>query len=416
MIGKKLYYYRKLRGLTQEQLAYGICSIPHLSKIENGHETPSTEILEHLSNRLGITLGDITSIGETDSVDVELLNWYNAICRRDKKEAFRLFTHLTKTIISIQDPVIQIKYKIFVLGYYLLQCEFDKADPMIKGLQNLRKKLSPELAYYYYVFVGLYCYLKEDYAEALNVYEQAEKIWNDHKINDPDIFYHLALTNMHLNRSFISIRYSELALELFNKNFDYVRSMQCQLLLGVNLTRISNFDQAEKHLIHCLQVSERLSNPELLGTSYRNLGYLYFKQSDDMKAIQYYKSSLELTTNEADLAVTYYYLARSYTRLKDYDPAQEWIERGIELTNRLDLKELHMHLQFLQYQIDHSYTTDLESILKEEIIPYFKKRKNWHYVAKYAEILADYYSSQYKYKHASQYYSLVNQSIKNIYS
>lgn len=42
------------RGYTQEQLSFGICTTPSLSRIENGAQTPGKHILDALFERLGI--------------------------------------------------------------------------------------------------------------------------------------------------------------------------------------------------------------------------------------------------------------------------------------------------------------------------------------------------------------------------
>lgn len=46
---------RKERGLTQEQLAEGICSPVSVSRIENGRQTPSKAVLDALMDRLGMS-------------------------------------------------------------------------------------------------------------------------------------------------------------------------------------------------------------------------------------------------------------------------------------------------------------------------------------------------------------------------
>lgn len=48
---------RQSRGLTQEELAFGICSVSSLSKIENGRQTPHYRTFEALLERLGIQTG-----------------------------------------------------------------------------------------------------------------------------------------------------------------------------------------------------------------------------------------------------------------------------------------------------------------------------------------------------------------------
>ncbi|MGV3463661.1 MAG: helix-turn-helix domain-containing protein [Heyndrickxia sp.] len=55
-IGKKIREARKLRGMTLEELAKGICSLGKMSQIENGHRPITDEELAKLSERLGFPM------------------------------------------------------------------------------------------------------------------------------------------------------------------------------------------------------------------------------------------------------------------------------------------------------------------------------------------------------------------------
>ena len=51
-IGKTIAYLRKLRKLTQQQLADGICTREYIRKLENGYNQPTIYIIDLLSQRL----------------------------------------------------------------------------------------------------------------------------------------------------------------------------------------------------------------------------------------------------------------------------------------------------------------------------------------------------------------------------
>ena len=56
-IGENIFYWRKLKGIKQEDLAQQIgISSAALSNIENGNSNPSIERLESIANALGIEL------------------------------------------------------------------------------------------------------------------------------------------------------------------------------------------------------------------------------------------------------------------------------------------------------------------------------------------------------------------------
>ncbi len=52
-IGRVIHTARKNAGLTQKELAEGICTIKHIYLIEKGFRQPSAEMLESLGNRMG---------------------------------------------------------------------------------------------------------------------------------------------------------------------------------------------------------------------------------------------------------------------------------------------------------------------------------------------------------------------------
>ncbi|WP_125704557.1 helix-turn-helix transcriptional regulator [Lacticaseibacillus daqingensis] len=59
ILGEKVRYFRKLKGLSQAELAKGICTQATISLIEKRNKVPSMNILLRLINRLGISLDDI---------------------------------------------------------------------------------------------------------------------------------------------------------------------------------------------------------------------------------------------------------------------------------------------------------------------------------------------------------------------
>lgn len=52
-IGEVIRLLRKEKGITQELLSDGLCSVETLSRIENGKHTPSRATLDALMERLG---------------------------------------------------------------------------------------------------------------------------------------------------------------------------------------------------------------------------------------------------------------------------------------------------------------------------------------------------------------------------
>lgn len=67
--GRRIRAFRKLKGYTQEGLAKDIgVSVSILGEIERGSRTPANEMLEKISDVLGISINELSS-NDTQKID-----------------------------------------------------------------------------------------------------------------------------------------------------------------------------------------------------------------------------------------------------------------------------------------------------------------------------------------------------------
>lgn len=92
ILGKKVRYYRKLKGLSQAELAKDICTQATISLIEKRNKVPSMNILMRLINRLGVTLDDV--VVENQDKNQLALNDIDQLVRHGQYESAE--TRLTK--------------------------------------------------------------------------------------------------------------------------------------------------------------------------------------------------------------------------------------------------------------------------------------------------------------------------------
>lgn len=208
--------------------------------------------------------------------------------------------------------------------------------------------------------------------------------------------------------------YAFKAISIFDKEYNYSRSADCQVLLAISYRRAKNYDLAEYHLNNALKYSKSFKDDFMSGVIYHNLGYVTSCKNEHLKAIDYFKKSLEYRNSQTQKrkALTLFLLATEYLKLKDYKRAEEYLEEGYEYSNN-DL-EVYYHLRVLQYQISGKYDENFETLISKDVISFFENRSNWEYVAKYSELLADVYFDQSLYKRASNYYRIANNARKNI--
>ena len=97
-IGEVIKSERKKKGLTQDDLAFGLCTTATLSRIENGIHSPNQELLDGLLERLGTTDYSFSYTDKNDSFfDYEIEATKNAVVAAyTANQIDALLEHLTK--------------------------------------------------------------------------------------------------------------------------------------------------------------------------------------------------------------------------------------------------------------------------------------------------------------------------------
>ncbi|MCF6136661.1 helix-turn-helix domain-containing protein [Pseudalkalibacillus berkeleyi] len=410
MIGEKILYYRRIRNFTQDELADGICSISYLSKVENNKLEPSKEILNLLMERLEVVLmiEDEVSI---DKLRRELFEWYNTLRSGDIEDSKIQKKYLKQKIQTFDSIDLKLYYSIFNLKYWLVQQNTKKAEEILDELDSVRNLFSNTMNYYYLYGLGIYYYLTHKYRLSLKYFNQALD-YQESNIEKDFLNYHLALVHSQLFHVTFAKTYAEEALTLFSKAGNVERSIDCQIIIGINNNRLSNFDEAEHQFRNALLLADRLNLEMKKAYIFHNIGYINSVQKRHDAAIVNYKRSLSIKQKYEikNYLNTIYHIANEYKQLNKHVIAIEWIKRGLEFGIEFDLKDF-IKLKILQYQITENPI--LVDYLEKEAIPYFYENHDWVNLCECSEILANYYKEKKQYKKSSYYFSEANELRKN---
>ncbi|WP_137624733.1 helix-turn-helix transcriptional regulator [Lactiplantibacillus pingfangensis] len=85
ILGEKVRQFRKRKGMSQKELAEGICTQATISLIEKKSKIPSMKIMMKICNRLGIRLSDV--IVENDDQLYRTFKKIDSLIRHDQLEA-----------------------------------------------------------------------------------------------------------------------------------------------------------------------------------------------------------------------------------------------------------------------------------------------------------------------------------------
>ncbi|KOP29463.1 hypothetical protein ADM98_11335 [Exiguobacterium sp. BMC-KP] len=120
-IGKKIKMLRLEKGMTQKELCKGICSQAEISKIENGRNTPTIDLLQQICRKLRISISlffsDEQVSQKLNEIDQQMLRHFR---EKTYGEMSAELTHYSKstTIFEI---------KIF-LHYYQVLLEYERGN------------------------------------------------------------------------------------------------------------------------------------------------------------------------------------------------------------------------------------------------------------------------------------------------
>src|SRR5690606_29061038 len=116
-IGSVIKYYRSKNNLTQSQLADGICSISHLSKIESNTYTPHESTIEALLAKMGVQWKK--EVARRNRLEQQLNDFITCSLHYDLEEMEKQYTELQKENDYIQSTDLVNQYELYKFRYYL---------------------------------------------------------------------------------------------------------------------------------------------------------------------------------------------------------------------------------------------------------------------------------------------------------
>ncbi|MBW3110312.1 helix-turn-helix transcriptional regulator [Bacillus sp. MCCB 382] len=219
-VGNKIKELRKTSGLSQEDLAEGICTQAQISKIEKGDVYPYASTLYQISQKLGVDVNYFFDIGTTPRLDYfqEVFQQLQILRRSGRYEEMMdiVRAELDNPLFSQNNKNLQLL--LWHKGIYLYEVKKDlsKSVETLKEaihLTHKKGKILLERELEIYVALGA-IYFKEDIHKALEVFEEVK----DHlqllpHLNDYTIktrhYYHITRVLTRLNRLEESNEYCE---------------------------------------------------------------------------------------------------------------------------------------------------------------------------------------------------------------
>ncbi|MED1862536.1 helix-turn-helix transcriptional regulator [Fictibacillus nanhaiensis] len=416
-LGEKIRYFRKVKNLSQQEIATGICSVPYLSKIENGVTEPSEEIQHHLAERLGIRLHTTNE----KSIIQNYVDLFYSLYMRDYPTAKQKYENLIDLPSqSVEEDILN---KIFKSMYIMMTTQETNGVPeMLDEVAYIDDLIKGEKAFYYLLARSQLSFFMEEFEDSHSYALKAEKLLEEHRFQEWErgyLLYMIGLTANQLFKSITALEYTQLALTIFEKTYFFKRCADCRIILAIVQTRIKNFDESIKQLLLAETIANSFGDEVIRGIVYHNLGSIANHKGETEKAIELFSRSLKAKKGEPIIAkiMTIYALIKSYE--KTNQP-----EKGLQLLNTwMDhvkdnpiFRGYELHFLYYKQLFTHGELNEATvQFMIKEMIPYFRKRNEWIFLAEYYPILGKYFEDHQKYKQASMYYSSAMEAMRKMY-
>ncbi len=261
VIGKKIKELRKVVGLTQGELADGICTQALISRIEKEDIYPVATSLYQISKKLSVDVNYFFEIGMTPRLD-----YVKEVERQLKKLRVKLkydeILEIVKTeeknpLFLKDESNLQLLY--WHKGIYVNEVDQNKEEVLILlekalSLTYNQKKALAEREMNFMISIGILEFSRGNYAQALETYQNVNDalIYND-QINDKSIktrfLYNIARVLTRLGKYEESTRRCEEGIRWLIEEENLYGFAQLNYHIGYNLELEEKYQEALPYLV-----------------------------------------------------------------------------------------------------------------------------------------------------------------------
>lgn len=369
--GPLIKYFRTQMGLTQSELAKGICSVSHLSKIENNGKDANIETISLLLEKLNIDKGDIKEKEEQIKGLLSALN--EKMLFYQKNAVDQIFDKLVGMEDIIPFSTSLYTYELYKYRYFLFKGNLKSADQQENLLSKQKKNFSQQETYLFQYYNAICLMMKGQYKKADNSFDTLLLANNNDSVAG-ELHYHRALVKSSLEQSDHAIYFGKKALQSFMNEHNFIRILHALMLLGINYTHSKIYEEALDCYRHLMRNAELLNETQLLPHVYHNLGFLKAKMENYPKSIHYYEKSLSLqTVHNPQYLITLYAIGEIYFLKKEYSKATNIFESVLTYAKKLSNQKYSLLSNYYLKAIN-NYEDSL-GFLELKVIPFLEESK-----------------------------------------
>lgn len=234
-LGETIRSLRKQKGLSQEELADGICSPVSISRIENGVQMPSSTVLDAILNKL-------------DTGTYQICDIYY---RNEKQISFENKAEIITKLIS--------------------EGKIEEAGSEIKPLEALAENDNLNLQYYKFLYASVKLYSDKDYEEIMHILDDAIRltkpnlVFNDFRnalltIREVNILNAMIVVLYKMDKTVEAIHLGEELITVLNRQKSGLKEYQVlKINTAYNIAQCMEHEKRYKEALEYIELAEEYS-------------------------------------------------------------------------------------------------------------------------------------------------------------
>ncbi|QPC47585.1 helix-turn-helix domain-containing protein [Mangrovibacillus cuniculi] len=348
-LGSVVKYYRLKAGMTQNELCREICSVSHLSKIENDSYEGNEETLSLLFERLGIELEEEQE--KLIGLEKELHSLLNAIRYLDEEKIKYYYASLKPNKDYCSSSKLLFLYEIVMMWYYNYINDVQKAIEIQDFLEKLFKNMDKDEQCLYVIGYSRNLVKNNEPTKALEYLENNNKyIYSTY---EQDYLFQLGYCCSLLCDFKRAITYMNKCIPIFQEELNIMKLISAKIVLGITYTNTGLLDEASSIYTNILRNLRMLGKRNLYYQTLYNYGLTLLEKKEYEEAlIKFEKIAKDLEASDITFIWSKLSMINVYIKIgRDKDLLLIKIEELIEDIKLNKFEQLSMYAQRLKFQL-----------------------------------------------------------------
>lgn len=306
-LGEKIKKLRKEKNMTLKELAGDRITAAQISHIERDKSHTSYDLLEYLSEKLGVSVEyllenkEIQSKKLTDNLILKIEIYINTDKLYEAEETINKTLEICKKYDLIENYG---RCSFLLANIRLKQGQFDSSVVNFeKALYFFIRKNDTISIFNCYLNIGKVYMKQKLYSVAITHFKFSEEIIGENEFEDfnayKDLYSNMALCFIKINKPDKSLYYVEKVNELDCKN-GVESEVEILVLKANNLFKLGKLEESMVLFRKALKLLDSDNNKNILADVYLNISDVYSYTGNVDKVIEYSKKAYDIKTDSCD--------------------------------------------------------------------------------------------------------------------